>query len=145
MSTIGHRSADDSSKPPLTGVLSFDRDGRKETIQRIQQLTGRTLLCYVAGQDEPILPEDIIYTQELLYPLEPGTSIDLLLNSLGGDIETAEKLVQHDSAGDDSSKRRHTARRVPYHRTGQSQERRNTHGFGCKRDCNERHIRVGPN
>ena len=93
MSTIGQRSADDSSKPPLTGVLSFDRDGRKETIQRIQQLTGRTLLCYVAGQDEPILPEDIVYTQELLYPLEPGNSIDLLLNTLGGDIETAEKLV----------------------------------------------------
>ena len=27
MSTIGHPSTDNSSKPPLTGVLSFDRDG----------------------------------------------------------------------------------------------------------------------
>ena len=96
MNTMSHSSPPDpplqANKPPLVGVRPFDRDGRKEIIQRIQQVTGRILLCYVT-QDELILPEDIIYIQELLYPLEPGTSIDLLLNSPGGDVDTAEKLV----------------------------------------------------
>ena len=92
MSNMSHSSPRVSPKPPLTGVRPFDRDGRKKIIQRIQRITGRVLICYVA-QDEIILPEDIVYTQELLYPLKPGTSIDLLLNSPGGDIDTAEKLV----------------------------------------------------
>ena len=93
MNRISHSSpSSQADKPPIAGVRLFDRDGRKEIIRKIQQNTGRTLLCYVA-QDEQIRPEDVIYTQELLYSLDPGTSIDLLLNSPGGDVDTAEKLV----------------------------------------------------
>lgn len=92
MNTTTHSSASVLSEPPLAAARPYDRDGRKRIIQRIQRITGKALICYVA-QDALILPEDIIYMRELLYPLKAGTSIDLLLNTPGGDVDTAEKLV----------------------------------------------------
>ncbi|MCY4486433.1 MAG: hypothetical protein OXF11_04875 [Deltaproteobacteria bacterium] len=92
MDAIAASSPSILSNPPLAEARPFDRDGRKKIIQRIQRTTGKALICYIA-QDELILPEDTVYTQELLYPLKAGTSVDLLLNTPGGDIDTAEKLV----------------------------------------------------
>ena len=54
--------------------------------------TERTLLCYVS-LNEQISREDIVYMRELLQPLPLGKPIDLLLNSPGGDVDTAERLV----------------------------------------------------
>ena len=79
--------------PPLTGSLSgWDRDGRKAMVEQIEERTRRQLLCYVANE-APINTEDVLFFQELLYPLEPTARVDLLLHSNGGDVATAEKLV----------------------------------------------------
>ena len=79
--------------PPITEWSSFGRDRRQEIINRIECHTKRTLLCYVA-LDAQISREDVVYFRELLHTLSLGTPVDLLLNSPGGDIDTAEKLVQ---------------------------------------------------
>ena len=79
--------------PPLTDSLSgWGRDKRKAIVEQIEGRTGRQLLCYIANE-APINAEDVLFFQELLYPLEPNARVDLLLHSNGGDVATAEKLV----------------------------------------------------
>lgn len=82
-----------SQTPPTSEWTSFGRDARRDMINLAQNRTERTLLCYVS-LNQLISREDIVYIRELLQPLPLGTSIDLLLNSPGGDVDTAEKLVQ---------------------------------------------------
>ena len=81
-------------KSPFAEAASLHRDKRREIIQDIQKQTGRSLLCYVAVPEASISEEDVRYFQELVSPLEPGISIDLLMQSDGGDPWTAEKLVR---------------------------------------------------
>ena len=80
-----------AANPPIFEASPVNRDRRREWIDRIEQETGHTLLCYVGGR--PISYEDVLYMQELLHFVTPGSSIDLLLNSPGGDVDVAEKLV----------------------------------------------------
>ena len=80
-----------AGNPPIFEASPVNRDRRRALIDRIEQTTGRTLLCYVAGR--PIDYGDVLYVQELLHCVPPGASIDLLLNSPGGDVNVAEKLV----------------------------------------------------
>lgn len=79
---------------PLTEIASLMGDRRREIIRAVQVETGRKLLCYVGGGEALVNEEDVRYLQELLSPLPPGASIDLLLHSIGGDSSTAEKLVR---------------------------------------------------
>ena len=79
--------------PPITESQQLAREARKALIRAIDDCTGRTLLCYVT-QYEAISEEDILYVQELLHAVEPETPIDLMLNSPGGSIGTADKLVR---------------------------------------------------
>ena len=78
-------------RPPIFEASPINRDRRRELIDEIEQITQRTLLCYVGGRH--IGYEDVLYMQELLHFVAPGASIDLLLNSPGGDVDVAEKLV----------------------------------------------------
>lgn len=84
--------AEESS--PLAEIASLARDRRREIIQAVQEETARTLLCYVGGSEAAVNEQDVQFLQELLFPLPPGASIDLLLHSNGGDSSTAEKLVR---------------------------------------------------
>ena len=79
---------------PLTEIASLARDRRREIIHAVQEETARTVLCYVGDGEAGVSEEDVRYFQELLSPLPPGASIDLLLHSNGGDASTAEKLVR---------------------------------------------------
>lgn len=86
--------ANTPNQSPTTSELnSFGRDVRRDMIGLAESRTRRTLLCYVS-LSEQISREDIVYMRELLQPLPLGTSVDLLLNSPGGDVDTAEKIVQ---------------------------------------------------
>ena len=80
------------TKPPISQWGSFNRDVRRHLIEEIESSTKRSLICYVT-QSAQISSEDVLYVRELLHPLQPGTPIDLLLNSPGGDVDAAEKLV----------------------------------------------------
>ena len=84
--------AEESS--PLAEIASLVRDRRREIIQTVQKETDRSVLCYVGDGESGVSEEDVRYFQELLSPLPPGASIDLLLHSNGGDASTVEKLVR---------------------------------------------------
>ena len=88
-----HTDEHDVARPPLVQMRSLDVEMRKHTIQAIKSVTKHELVCYVASSDAMMSDEDVLFFQELLYQLEQGTSIDLLLHSWGGDVNTAEKLV----------------------------------------------------
>ena len=66
---------------------------RQRTIRHIEEQTGQTLLCYVS-QGVEIDVDDVLCFHELLDGVQPGSSIGLLLNSIGGSVDVAEKLVQ---------------------------------------------------
>ena len=71
----------------------LSRRRRRATIRQIERQTGRTVLCYVSNGVE-IDGNDVLFLEELLSGVTPGSSISLLLHSMGGSIDVAEKLVQ---------------------------------------------------
>ena len=89
-------------KTPMYNALNAARYQRQSLIKKIEQ-NGVTLICYVAGIRALISRDDIIGFMEVLHNVKKGTHIDLLLNTPGGDIDTAEKLVSliHAWVGDD--------------------------------------------
>lgn len=81
-----------TASPPTTESQLLAREVRQTIFQKIQALTGRTLICYVSSYE--ISDEDARYLEKLLYAEDQGTHLDLMLHSPGGDIHTAEKLVR---------------------------------------------------
>jgi ATP-dependent protease ClpP protease subunit len=72
-----------------------ERYARQELIKKIEQETGRTLIVYVANLSHPggiISRDDIAPFGDLLEGKE-NIGLDLLLQSPGGDIDKAEKIV----------------------------------------------------
>ena len=68
------------------------RKARRRLIREIEAATGRILLCYVS-LERPITPSDTFDLIRLLDMIESGASITLLLDSPGGMIDPAEKMV----------------------------------------------------
>jgi len=86
----------DSPRTPLYRALQSDRYARQEAISSIEKITNRQLLVYEAnlwsnrsGMEE----EDIQPFGDLLVRLSSKQNFDLLLQSPGGDIDAAEKIV----------------------------------------------------
>lgn len=73
-----------------TALLSRRR--RRKLIREIEAATGHRLLCYVS-LGPSIAPSDTYSLDRLLQTVDAGTSITLLLDSPGGDIDSAEKMV----------------------------------------------------
>lgn len=73
--------------------LLLSRLRRRRQIRQIEAATGRTLLCYVS-RGQPIVDQDIEQLRRLLEKIEPRAPITLLLNSPGGEIGAAEKMVR---------------------------------------------------
>ena len=88
---IGRGSLED--KPPMKESEQLPREVRKGIIREIEECSGRTLLCYVSRYEQ-MNEEDIRCVQDLLHATRPSTPIDLMLNSPGGSIGTADKLVR---------------------------------------------------
>ncbi|GAB6859732.1 hypothetical protein JCM13591A_38370 [Microbacterium xylanilyticum] len=72
--------------------MNAPRYARQNLIKEIEQITATTLICYVSPQLE-IGRDDVVGMVDLLYNTKPGTPIDLLLHSPGGNIDAAEKLI----------------------------------------------------
>ena len=86
------RAGRDTTKPPTTEAQLLAREARQDIFRRLQEINDRTLLCYVAW--DVISEEDIRYLQELLHAVPADASLDLLLNSPGGSISAADKMVR---------------------------------------------------
>lgn len=94
--TIGRYGAQSASgivtPSPIAEARSLHRQRRKELIREIQRSTGRSLLCYIT-RDQGISEEDVRYLEELLCTITADRPLDLMLNSPGGSIATAVKMV----------------------------------------------------
>jgi hypothetical protein len=76
----------------MYAALNAARYHRQEIIKRIQ--TPETpLICYVAGIRASISRDDVVGFMEMLHNIKKNTDLDLMLNTPGGDIDTAEKLI----------------------------------------------------
>jgi hypothetical protein len=95
-------SSDGPQKTPMYTAVNAARYHRQEIIKRIEQ-RGAKLISYVAGIRAPISRDDVIGFMEVLHNIKKGTDLDLMLNTPGGDIDAAEKLISllHAWVGDD--------------------------------------------
>lgn len=76
----------------LLDVASFSRYRRRKLIRAIEAETKRKLLCYVSRWKN-IDQVDAFDLVRLLETIEPGQPITLLLDSPGGNVDAAEKMV----------------------------------------------------
>lgn len=79
-------------KTPLFTAIHAGRYQRQELLRQIEA-DHPTLLCFVAGHDAPISRDDCKGFVDMLYNVQPGTPLDLLLHTPGGDVDAAEKLI----------------------------------------------------
>lgn len=83
---------------PLYYALHAERYARRDLIAQVEKITGRKLIVYFANVSHPqsfINKDDIEPFQEMVYDcVQSGMeNFDLLLQSGGGDIDAAEKIV----------------------------------------------------
>ena len=76
----------------LLDVASFSRYRRRKLIRAIEAETKRKLLCYVS-REKNIDRTDAFDLVRLLETIEPGMPISVLLDSPGGYVDAAEKVV----------------------------------------------------
>lgn len=81
------------SQTPLYHALEQQRYTRQDLLRQIEERTGRRLICYVAGPMTSISSQDIPPFVDLLHDVEQGSDLDLLLNTPGGDVDQAERIV----------------------------------------------------
>ena len=82
-----------SAKTPLYQANTADRYHRQAVIKQIQDRTGRTLICYVSGNNCVIDDDDIMPFVDLLHNVQPNHDVDFLLHTKGGSVDAAEKLM----------------------------------------------------
>src|SRR4051812_42581800 len=78
---------------PLFRATQIARYRRQDAIREIQEATGRKLICYVSGPAGYIERDDVLPLTDLLYRVEQGTRLDLMLHTLGGEVDAAEKIA----------------------------------------------------
>ncbi len=80
-------------KTPLFQAVNAARYQRQSLIRKIQGITGRRLLCYVAGIAASVNRDDTLGFADLLHNVPANRAVDLVLHTPGGDIDAAEKLM----------------------------------------------------
>jgi ATP-dependent protease ClpP protease subunit len=86
---------DTPKQTPLYYSIHKDRYSRQQLISDIQGETHRELIVYIANLQHPggsINQNDILAFSDLLQD-KAGKDVDLLLQSPGGDIDVAEKII----------------------------------------------------
>lgn len=78
---------------PYFHAIERDRYSRQAQIRTIEEATGRRLICYVSTPWGEITRDIVPVFGDLLDDLQKGDDLDLLLNTAGGDIDAAEKIV----------------------------------------------------
>jgi hypothetical protein len=81
------------TQTPLFRATQAARYRRQDVIREIQKATGRKLICYVSGPAGYINRDDVLPLTDLLQSAEPGVKLDLMLHTLGGDVDAAEKIA----------------------------------------------------
>lgn len=94
----GHAAADRPLLPvpaqtPLFRALQAARYQRQEMIRSIEAHTGRRLICYISGPAAIVSRDDIAPLYDLLQDVHEGDDLDLMLHTMGGDVDAAERIV----------------------------------------------------
>jgi ClpP class serine protease len=82
-----------STKTPFFQAVHALRYQRQALIHRTQERTRRKLICYISGSGASIDRDDTIGFGDLLHSVPPNRDLDLMLQTGGGDIDAAEKLI----------------------------------------------------
>jgi hypothetical protein len=96
----GDENGNDKPKPTYTKTPMFEasnaaRYQRQALVREIEEIIKpRKLLCFVGGSKAEINNGDVPGFVDLLHNIPQGTSIDLLLHTIGGDLDAAEKLIR---------------------------------------------------
>lgn len=93
------------SKTPLFTANHAARYQRQVLIREIEEEVGRLLLCFVGGDRAEINRDDTVGFVDLLHNVHAGDHLDLMLHSVGGDVDVAEKLIRlvRSKVGDEGS------------------------------------------
>ena len=81
------------SKTPMYTATNAGRYQRQELIQEINKREGTELICYVGGRGTEIDRNDVVGFVDLLHNVPQRTPIDLMVHTLGGDVDACEKLI----------------------------------------------------
>jgi len=81
------------AQTPYFHALGRDRYARQRQIRAIEDHTGRRLISFVSTPFAGIIRDNVPVFADLLEDVDEGDDLDLLLNTPGGDIDAAEKLV----------------------------------------------------
>lgn len=84
------------TQTPLFYATNRARYERQGLIRQIEEITGRTLIIYVANLNHPqsmITRNDIVPFNEICHDIQKDEKIDLFLHSPGGDPDAAEIIV----------------------------------------------------
>ena len=83
-------------RTPFYRAYNEGRYQRQDVIKQIQARTGCRLICYVGGSRPECMinPNDTLHFVDLLHNIHEGENIDLLLHTIGGDVDAAEKLIR---------------------------------------------------
>lgn len=87
------RSVPAQTKTPFFQAINAERYQRQAIIKKLQERSGRRLICYVCASGCGIDRDDTVPFVDLLHNVPPGEDLDLLLHTGGGDIDAAEKLI----------------------------------------------------
>lgn len=71
------------AQTPLYRATQGARYRRQELIRSIQAATGRTLIAYISGSAGYVERDDVLPLTDLLYRVQPGDKLDLMLHTLG--------------------------------------------------------------
>ena len=82
------------TKTPTFAAHNADRYQRRQLVTDVQDLTGRTLICYIDTSEEGISRDDILGFADLLHNVVSDQQLDLLLHTGGGDIDATEKIIK---------------------------------------------------
>lgn len=78
---------------PLFHAIESARYNRQAQIRTIEDFTGRRLIAYIGGPATFISSFDIPPFVDLLDDVDPGAPLDLMLQTPGGDIDQAERII----------------------------------------------------
>lgn len=78
---------------PLYHALEQPRYSRQGQIRDIEKRTGRRLIALIGGTSTSISAGDVRPFMDLLDDVESGSDLDLMLQTPGGDVDQAERIV----------------------------------------------------
>jgi Serine dehydrogenase proteinase len=80
-------------KTPFFTAANAARYQRQALIKEIDQRQRTTLICYVSSDRREIERDDVFGFVDLLHNIPAGAPIDLMLHTLGGNVDAAEKIM----------------------------------------------------